>query len=81
MGPTGYLETQSSLAHYLITLILVYCLVSLRMVSRVWILVFFGSIYHKFIEEEEVLLRFGEQYEDCRNETPFLIPRLKIRKS
>ena len=42
---------------------------------------FFGSIYHKFIEEKELLLRFGEQYENYRNETLFLIPRLKIRMS
>ena len=34
----------------------------------------FGSSYHKFIEEKELLLRFGEEYINYRNLTPFLIP-------
>lgn len=35
-----------------------------------------GSSYHKFIEEKELRLRFGEEYEEYRKRTPFLIPKL-----
>jgi protein-S-isoprenylcysteine O-methyltransferase Ste14 len=35
-----------------------------------------GSAYVKFIEEKELERRFGEEYEEYRKETPFLIPRL-----
>lgn len=38
-----------------------------------------GSSYHKFIEEKELLLRFGEEYERYRETTPFLIPRFWIK--
>ncbi|PIE03066.1 MAG: hypothetical protein CSA81_03945 [Acidobacteria bacterium] len=41
-----------------------------------WIL---GSSYHKFIEERELLLRFGDDYKTYRNNTPFLIPKIKIK--
>lgn len=34
-----------------------------------------GSAYHKFIEEKELLVRFGPDYEAYRQRTPFLIPR------
>ncbi len=34
-----------------------------------------GSVYHKFVEERELLLRFGHEYETYRNQTPFLIPK------
>jgi protein-S-isoprenylcysteine O-methyltransferase Ste14 len=37
-----------------------------------WIL---GSAYHKFIEERELLIRFGPDYEAYRRRTPFLLPR------
>lgn len=40
-----------------------------------------GSIYHKLIEEKELLLRFGKDYEDYRKRTPFLIPRWWKNKS
>lgn len=36
---------------------------------------FFGSFYHKFVEEKELLMRFGKEYEEYRAKTPFLIPR------
>lgn len=36
-----------------------------------------GSSYHKFVEEKELRLRFGEEYEEYRKRTPFLIPRLR----
>ncbi len=36
-----------------------------------------GSSYHKLVEEKELLLRFGEEYEEYRKKTPFLIPKLK----
>ncbi|MBU0516789.1 MAG: isoprenylcysteine carboxylmethyltransferase family protein [Proteobacteria bacterium] len=41
------------------------------------LVVFFilGSAYHKFIEEKELLIRFGEDYGRYRRRTPFLIPR------
>ena len=35
-----------------------------------------GSCYHKFVEEKELLLRFGQEYEQYRRKTPFLIPKL-----
>jgi len=34
-----------------------------------------GSLYHRFIEEKELLIRFGDEYKKYREETPFLIPR------
>jgi len=34
-----------------------------------------GSTYHKFVEEKELLLRFGDDYIHYRNTTPFLIPQ------
>jgi len=42
-----------------------------------WLVVFLilGSVYHKFIEEKELLIRFGPDYEAYRQRTPFLIPR------
>ncbi len=36
----------------------------------------FGSLYHKFVEEKELLLRFGDDYRKYREETPFLIPKI-----
>ena len=38
-----------------------------------------GSAYHKFIEESELEIRFGEEYKRYKKDTPFLIP--KFRKS
>ena len=34
-----------------------------------------GSVYHKLVEEPELLLRFGSDYDNYRKRTPFLIPR------
>jgi protein-S-isoprenylcysteine O-methyltransferase Ste14 len=40
-----------------------------------------GSTYHKWVEEKELELRFGEEYLDYKRKTPFLIPRFwKIGK-
>ncbi|WP_147822306.1 methyltransferase family protein [Salidesulfovibrio onnuriiensis] len=36
-----------------------------------------GGSYHHFIEEKELRARFGEEYEQYRRGTPFLIPRCK----
>lgn len=33
-----------------------------------------GTIYHKVIEEKELLIRFGSEYEEYRRRTSFLIP-------
>lgn len=38
-----------------------------------------GSLYHKYIEEKELEVRFGEAYREYKKETPFLFPKL-IRK-
>lgn len=38
-----------------------------------------GSVYFKFIEERELLLRFGDEYREYRDRTPFLIPRVRRR--
>ncbi|HUU29812.1 MAG TPA: isoprenylcysteine carboxylmethyltransferase family protein [archaeon] len=35
----------------------------------------FGSLYHRFVEEKELSARFGEEYEEYRKRTPFLLPR------
>ncbi len=37
-----------------------------------------GSSYHKFIEEKELMLRFGDDYKKYKENTPFLIPKLKF---
>jgi protein-S-isoprenylcysteine O-methyltransferase Ste14 len=37
------------------------------------------SAYHKFIEERELLERFGAEYREYRDRTPFLIPRVGRR--
>ncbi|PIE41445.1 MAG: hypothetical protein CSA49_03395 [Gammaproteobacteria bacterium] len=37
-----------------------------------------GSSYHKFIEEKELMLRFGDDYKKYKENTPFLIPKVKI---
>ena len=34
-----------------------------------------GSLYHKFIEEDELEKRFGAAYVEYRAKTPFLLPR------
>lgn len=33
-----------------------------------------GSIYHKCVEEKELVIRFGNEYEEYRKRTSFLIP-------
>ena len=35
-----------------------------------------GSLFHKFVEEKELQMRFGEQYELYKEKTPFLIPKI-----
>jgi len=35
-----------------------------------------GSAYHRFVEERELELRFGEEYRRYRARTPFLVPDL-----
>ena len=35
-----------------------------------------GTCYHKFVEEKELLLRFGPEYEEYKARTPFLLPRM-----
>jgi protein-S-isoprenylcysteine O-methyltransferase Ste14 len=36
-----------------------------------------GSAYHKYIEESELEIRFGDEYKQYKKCTPFLIPRFK----
>ncbi len=47
-------------------------------------LVIIGAIllllYIKFLEEKEMELRFGKAYQEYRQQTPFVIPRLWQRK-
>jgi protein-S-isoprenylcysteine O-methyltransferase Ste14 len=33
-----------------------------------------GSLYHKFIEEKELEMRFDEEYREYKNAIPFIIP-------
>ncbi len=48
------------------------------------VLVFIGAIllltYIKFVEEKEMILRFGETYQEYRKNTPFILPRFWQRK-
>jgi len=39
-----------------------------------------GSAYHKFIEESELEIRFGDEYKRYKKNTPFLIPRFRKRE-
>jgi protein-S-isoprenylcysteine O-methyltransferase Ste14 len=39
-----------------------------------------GSAYHKFIEEQELEERFGEDYRQYKQKTPFLFPQIKLSK-
>jgi protein-S-isoprenylcysteine O-methyltransferase Ste14 len=34
-----------------------------------------GTCYSKFIEEKELRMRFGQEYEEYKEKTPFLVPR------
>ena len=36
-----------------------------------------GSAYHKFFEEDELEIRFGDEYRHYKKKTPFLFPRFK----
>jgi protein-S-isoprenylcysteine O-methyltransferase Ste14 len=38
-----------------------------------------GSSYHKFIEEKELELRFGNEYKEYKKKTPFLFPKISYR--
>jgi protein-S-isoprenylcysteine O-methyltransferase Ste14 len=37
-----------------------------------------GGVYHRFIEEKELVLKFGEEYEAYRRRVPFLLPRIRF---
>lgn len=39
-----------------------------------------GSLYHKLIEEKELELRFGDSYREYKKKTPFILPKVSIRK-
>ncbi len=36
----------------------------------------FGTCYHKFLEEKELLLEFGPEYEEYKARTPFLLLKM-----
>ena len=36
-----------------------------------------GSAYHKFVEESELEIRFGDEYKQYKKDTPFLIPKFR----
>ena len=38
-----------------------------------------GSLYHKFIEEKELELRFGNEYREYKEITPFLFPKFSCK--
>jgi len=40
-----------------------------------------GSAYHKFVEEKELEERFGEEYKQYKEKTPFIFPMIKMGKS
>jgi protein-S-isoprenylcysteine O-methyltransferase Ste14 len=39
------------------------------------LILIFGTCYSKFIEERELWIRFGQEYEEYKEKTPFLVPR------
>ena len=39
-----------------------------------------GSAYHKFIEESELEIRFGDEYKQYKESTPFLIPSFRRKE-
>jgi protein-S-isoprenylcysteine O-methyltransferase Ste14 len=50
---------------------------SLKIGAVMLILTFIlGTCYHKFVEEKELLLRFGAEYEEYKAKTPFLLPKM-----
>ncbi len=40
-----------------------------------------GSGYHKCIEEKELMLRFGDDYKKYKENTPFLLPKVKFNST
>ncbi|MFH0824748.1 MAG: isoprenylcysteine carboxylmethyltransferase family protein [Pseudomonadota bacterium] len=44
-------------------------------VIMVLVVLIIGGCYHKFIEEKELRERFGNEYEEYRKKTPFLLPK------
>jgi protein-S-isoprenylcysteine O-methyltransferase Ste14 len=36
-----------------------------------------GSLYHKYIEEKELEIRFGDEYKEYKKFTPFLFPKIQ----
>ncbi len=40
-----------------------------------FLILILGTCYSKFIEEKELQMRFGQEYEEYREKTPFLTPR------
>jgi len=36
-----------------------------------------ATLYHRLIEERELIRRFGKEYEEYRRRTPFLVPRFR----
>jgi protein-S-isoprenylcysteine O-methyltransferase Ste14 len=36
-----------------------------------------GGFYHRFIEEKELVLKFGDEYEVYRERVPFILPRIR----
>jgi protein-S-isoprenylcysteine O-methyltransferase Ste14 len=50
---------------------------SLKVGAVMLILTFvLGTCCHKFVEEKELLLRFGAKYEEYEAKTPFLVPKM-----
>ena len=39
------------------------------------LILIFGTCYSKFIEERELWIRFGQEYEEYKEKTPFLVLR------
>lgn len=78
MGPYRYTRNPIMLG-----MMLYYLSVSLFFGSAaIFITVFilpslFGNLYHKFIEEKELRIRFGSEYLEYKSKVPFLIPSLK----
>ena len=46
-------------------------------------IIFFALLlcYYKFVEEKELVTRFGNEYLEYKNRTPFLIPSFRRKKS
>ncbi len=79
-GPYAYCRNPMTLGTLLAYLGIGVWTGSISAVAIVLIFVGLLLLYIKFLEEKELVLRFGTGYEDYKKTTPFILPRLRQRK-